>query len=221
MAIHLPTFITILIAHVANPANPQCNEVNDYHLRVSQWSVTVQAHLLVLHPQPRVQALLPVAILVDDDPDTHLPCLNELMDYTCNLFAVYATAYGQFTQALAGIPPPTLPALPAAVHHVPKTQLPDWYNGKSPALGCQFIRQCNNYATLHPFPDEGMQIRWTLQLLEGEAAQWRDEQLEELDLGFPLNHLAYWVDFLIEFRQCWMDPHEGEKALDRLQKGEI
>jgi len=66
-----------------------------------------------------------------------------------------------------------------------------------------------------------MQIRWTLQLLEGEAAQWRDEQLEKLDCGFPPNYLTYWADFLIEFCWCWMDPHEGEKALDRLQKGEI
>ena len=94
MAVHLPTFIPILIAHIANPANPQCDEVNNYCLRVSQWSVTTQAHLLVLHPQPRVQDPLPVAILVTDDPATHFPCLNELMDHACNLFAVYAMAYG-------------------------------------------------------------------------------------------------------------------------------
>jgi len=97
---------------------------------------------------------------------------------------------------------------------MPKTQLPDRYNGKSPALGHQFVHQCNNYAALHPFLDEESQIRWTLQMMEGEVAQWRDEQLEELDLGFPPNYLVYWAAFLIEFRRHWMDPHEGEKALD-------
>ena len=94
MAIHLPTFIPILVAHIANPADPQHDKVNDYHLRVSQWSVTMQAHLLVLHPQPRVQEPLPVAIVIADDLAIFQLRLNELMDYARNLFAVYATAYG-------------------------------------------------------------------------------------------------------------------------------
>ena len=58
--------------------------------------------------------------------------------------------------------------------------------------------------------------------MAGDAAQWRDEKLDELAPGHPaVAHMTDWPNFVAHFNERWTDPHEEEKQLDRIMKGAI
>ena len=111
--------------------------------------------------------------------------------------------------------PPQRPIRP------PKTKLPEVPLGKSPAAARHFIRQCTNYTSIWPFADPGQQIRWALQLLDGEAAPWRDKQLDLLDQVQELTGSSRRLGPFCRRVRCSVDRHEAEKALDKLMQGKI
>ena len=56
----------------------------------------------------------------------------------------------------------------------------------------------------------------------GDAAQWRNEKLDELAPGAPPPpHMNDWPDFVAHFNERWTDPHEEEKQLNRIMQGKI
>jgi hypothetical protein len=66
-------------------------------------------------------------------------------------------------------------------------------------------------------------LRWPkpgnpLQLVEGDASHWRDEQLIQYVLVSPPAHRMDRALFVIEFKARWTDAHEGEKALVKTLK---
>ena len=69
--------------------------------------------------------------------------------------------------------------------------------------------------------DDEERIRWTLQLIEGEAAQWRDEMLSGFDAVILPQHCIDWDDFQREFRLRWEDPYEANKATIKLMGGTL
>ena len=69
--------------------------------------------------------------------------------------------------------------------------------------------------------DDEERIRWTLQLMEGEAAQWRDEMLSGFDAVIPPQHCIDRDDFQREFRLRWEDPYEANKATIKLMGGTL
>ena len=60
-----------------------------------------------------------------------------------------------------------------------------------------------------------------LQLMDGEATQWRDEMQDDFNQNPAMAHLNSVDDFIDEFKAQWMDPHEDKKALDQIMTGKI
>jgi len=72
-----------------------------------------------------------------------------------------------------------------------------------------------------PIRHEDQEICWTLQLMDGDASHWPDEQLVQYSLVPPPAHLTDWMLFVAEFKTWWNDPYKSEKALDRILKGRV
>ena len=167
-----------------------------------------------LNPQfamPVVTAMPPanasVAVRV-----THL---GELCTMVLTLFAAYATAYNTFVVQLAqGGPAPANVPLPQA--RPQKMKLPVEFTGKDSAAAQHFLKQCNNYINQQHMNDDEERVRWTLQLMEGDAAQWRDEILSGFDQAIPPQYCTDWDDFQAEFQLRWEDPYEANKATIKL-----
>ena len=64
-------------------------------------------------------------------------------------------------------------------------------------------------------------IRFTLQYMEGDANNWKKNQLNLLAQAQPPAHFALWNDFKTEFRLCFTDPQEREKAAALLLNGKV
>jgi len=61
-------------------------------------------------------------------------------------------------------------------------------------------------------------------MLEGDTAHWRDEMLDGYDVvspAAPPPHLIDWDDFVTVFEARWTDPHEADKAMDKIMRGLI
>ena len=146
--------------------------------------------------------------------------LGELRTMVLTLFAGYATAYNTFVlrlaqgrAALANIP------LPQPTPQ--KMKLPAEFTGKDAAMAQHFLKQCNNYINQQHMNDDEERICWTLQLMEGDAAQWRDEMLSGFDaVNIPL-YCIDWDQFQAEFRLCWEDPYKANKATIKLMGGTL
>ena len=69
--------------------------------------------------------------------------------------------------------------------------------------------------------DDEEKVRWALQLMEGEAAQWRDKMLNGFEELIPPAHCMDWDDFQCEFRACWEDPYKANKATIKLMGGTL
>jgi hypothetical protein len=67
----------------------------------------------------------------------------------------------------------------------PKTCWPDDYDSKSPLMGCQFLRHCENYARVSPFENEEIQIQWE-ELSDGVMNRFR--QLHKFCPQLTLSH---------------------------------
>ena len=220
MAVQLPNFLPMPIAIITDETDPDRNEIVAFRTAVEKWRSSVLANLTVLNPNYGKAPPLPNNPADNADAAARITHLQELRQVATALFPIYAAAYAQFAVALAaGNPPPTPP--PAPVPRPPKTKLPNVFTGKSSTAARQFLRQCTNYAVISPFADPEQQIRWVLQLLKGEAAPWRDQQLNMLKANPPPAHLLTWDAFCDEFEARWTDPHEAEKALDMIMNGTI
>ena len=208
------------VAQIVDEADPTGPEVIAFRALLDPWKTTVLANLSVFNPNHGFVTAFPNNPAAGADQAARVNRLAALRSYATSLFLIYAPAYALFGQAIAGGNAPQ-PAAHAHTPRPPKTKLPEVFLGKSPAAARHFIRQCTNYASICPFADPGQQIRWALQLLDGEAAPWRDEQLDLLDHIQVPAHLADWAPFVAEFDARWTDPHEAEKALDKIMQGKI
>ena len=223
MAFALPAFITVPVAVVADETTVTRAELTAYRTAIVAWDAGVRAQLLFLNPIHGFVLPLPAAPAVNLDQDERILYLATLRQYVGGLYPIYAAAYVAAANALIGAaaPPPPPPLPPAAVARPPKTQLPNQFHGKSPALARHFIQQCVNYIAIAPFPDPETEIRWALQLLDGDAAPWRDAQLAKYNLAAVPANLLDWDLFVDLFNTRWTDPHEAEKALDRIMNHTI
>jgi hypothetical protein len=126
----------------------------------------------------------------------------------------------QLIQALQAIVP-NLPAAaqPAAGAARIKMALPKEYTG-NPREAKRFLRNCKNYFTLNTMNAQ-QRVLFTLQLIEGDAAHWKNTALNELDQNPPPLWHNNWELFQGEFRSHFADPSEREKALEKLIHGKV
>jgi hypothetical protein len=103
----------------------------------------------------------------------------------------------------------------------PKLECPEFFEGKSATLARHFIHACQNYMVIAPFVDPQSEIRWVLQLMRGITEEWRDEMMDGYDLPQIPRFLLDWDEFVEEFYMRWVDPHEGEKARQRILTQQI
>jgi len=226
MAFALPTLAIPPIAHITTPIDPDWQELNQFRGAVETWMNTTLTHLAVYNPNHGWNLALPPVNVHNSTQPNQVQRLGELHDINITLFPIYAQAYAQVAAAIMGgaAAPQVNPAQPPAQPRPPKVKLPEGFNGKSAAKAQHFIRECENYAQITPFIDAVTQIRWALQMLEGDTAHWRDEMLDGYDVvapAAPPPHLIDWDDFMMVFEARWMDPHEADKALDKIMRGLI
>ena len=220
MAFQLPTFQIPPAVIIADPDDPTRAEIVAYRTQVTQWNTNVLTQLAVCNPNHGYAVPYPNDPPVNADQAARVARLQEIRQYVNGLFPIYGAGYAALAQAIAAGNQPG-PAVAAPPPRPPKTALPEKFIGKSAAAARHFLRQCENYASICPFSSPAQEIRWILQLMEGDARHWRDEQLTQCRLVPPPVHLTDRVQFEAEFRARWMDPYESEKALDRIIKGEI
>ncbi len=219
MTAQLPDFLPLPQAVIADEANPTVAEITAFRTRLDPWRTTVLANLTVLNPNHGFNLAFPKNPAAVANRAARITRLQDLRTYGLTLYPLYAAAYATFANALAAgnIPaqPPALALLP------PKTALPEKFLGKSATAARHFLQQCENYAAICPFASPGQEIRWMLQLMEGDASHWRAEQLSQYARVPPPAHLMDRAMFEAEFKARWADPYEGEKALDKILKGQI
>jgi hypothetical protein len=208
------------VAVIAHKDNPTCAEIATFRTAVEAWLTTALGQLIFMNPNHGFNRALPNVPHNNATQQTHLDRLNELRTYVSILFPIYTHAYATIARAMAaGNQPPPVP--PALCPRPPKTKLPDYFSRKSQALARHFIRQCINFITINDFPDPETEVWWALQLMEGEAAHWRDEQLQKYNRVIVPAYLHDWDLFIAHFNDRWTDPHEGEKAMDRIMNKNI
>ena len=220
--IPVPPFALLPVATITDEADPDRAEIVTFRGQASAFAGAVLPLWGVMNPgQPQPGGALPNNPAVGADAAARVARMVELRAYVQNIFNAYAPAHAAFTAALAAAaapaPPPAAPA-----PRPPKMKTPELFTGKSTTEARHFVRQCRNYLAVQNMPDPETEIRWMLGLLTGEAAQWRDEKLDEMTAAQPLPvHMADWDDFANHFEARWTDPHEEEKQLDRIMKGAI
>lgn len=88
--------------------------------------------------------------------------------------------------------------------------LPSRFNGK-PQNANTFIAECTNYFILNPMTEE-QRIRFSFQLMEEGAENWKIQQLQLLNQPIPPAHFATWQTFVAEFQLKFVDTLERKKA---------
>jgi len=220
MAFQLPNFLVLPAITITNENDPDHGEMNVARTDIATWNTQVLAQLMFLNPNHGYAGVLPANTAHNAGAPIKVARLAEFRTYMHGLFPIYALAYTTAAAALVAGAAPPAPA-PAPRVRPPKTQLPTEFNGKSPTAARHFIQQCVNYIAITPFPDPETEIRWALQLLTGDAAPWRDEMLSGYQaVPVPAN-LNDWDDFVTAFRAWFMDPHEADKAMDRLMSHSV
>jgi len=108
-------------------------------------------------------------------------------------------------------PPPAQPRYKAA--------LPTKYTGViSESRG--FLNKCENYFVLNPMNNE-QRIRFTLQLMEGDADHWAATALDAFQQPQPPNWTLNWVLFKTHFNRRFADAQEQERAHQLLLNGKL
>ena len=194
-------------------------ELQVFHTAVNTWHNQIDRQMGFLNPQfamPTVPAMAPA----NAGAAVQVVRLAELRTLVLTLFAGYAMAYNTFVIRLAqgGAAPANIP-LPQA--RPQKMKLPAEFTGKDAASARHFLKQCNNYINQQHMNDDEENIHWTLQLMEGNAAQWRDEILSGFDAAVPPQYCIDWDQFQAEFRLRWEDPYEANKATIKLMGGTL
>ena len=219
MAFNLPPLLNMPVAVITDEAVVERAELHVYHTAVNTWHNQIDRQMGFLNPQYAMLAV-PVMPPVNAGVAVRVVRLAELHTMVLNLFAGYAMAYNAFVVRLAqGQAAPANIPLPQP--RPQKMKLPAEFTGKDSAAAHHFLKQCNNYINQQNMNDDEERIRWTLQLIEGEAAQWRDEMLSGFDAALPPQHCINWDDFQREFRLQWEDPYEANKATIKLMGGTL
>ena len=220
MAFNIPPFLNMPVAVITDEAVVDRAELQVFYNAVNTWRNTIDRQMGFLNPQyamPVLAAMCPANASVA----VHIIRLGELRTLVLTLFAGYATAYNAFVVQLAqgGQPAPANVPLPQA--RPQKMKLPTEFTGKDAAAARHFLKQCNNYINQQHMNDDEERVRWTLQLMEGDAAQWRDEILSGFDMRNVPTYCIDWDDFQAEFRLRWEDPYEANKATIKLMGGTL
>jgi hypothetical protein len=221
MAFQFPPFHLAPVAVITDEDDPDRAEIINFHTAVEAWRNHVVATMTLLNPTWGGAPALPAE--PGHTAVMRTTRLAELRDVVKEIMPHYAAAYGTFANAFAaGAAPQAPPLAPApAVTRPPKTPAPERFTGKSSADTCHFLQQCENDADICPFASARQEIRRILNLVEGDARPWRDEQLKMYARVPPPAHLTDRALFDAEFKARWTDPHEGERALDRILRGNI
>ena len=215
----LPPTLNMPVNPITNALDPDRDELNAYLADSTTFRQDCLAQLTIYQPAHGFNTALPANTAANAGQALRVQRALELQVHNLTLHAVYTPARNNFAAALSAAA--AAPAAQPRAPRPPKTKLPTTFTGKSSNTARHFIRECTNYAVISPFADAEQQIRWALQLLDGEAAVWRDETLDEFEhLNVPA-HLTTWDDFVEHFNARWLDPHEDEKALDRIMSGQI
>jgi len=216
MAFQLPGFLNPPALVFTDEADPTLAELQVANTDIGTWTTQVRNQLAFLNPHHGHTTALAAVPPHNAGVDVRAARLLDYRNQMNRLFHIYAAAYANAATALMqGLVPAPAPA-PAPRVRPPKTQLPTTFLGKSPTAAHHFIQQCVNYIVITPFPDPETEMRWALQLLEGDMAAWRDEMLSGYQaVPVPAN-LNDWDDFVMVFQAQFMDPHKANKAMDRL-----
>jgi len=215
MAFQLPSFLNPPALVITDEADPDRAELQVMSNDIGTWTTQVRNQLAFLNPTHGHTAALAGVPPQNAGTDVRVARLLDWRNHMNGLFHIYAAAYAHAaTTLMQGLVPPVAPPAPRV--QPPKTQLPTTFNGKSPTAARHFIQQCVNYIAITLFPDPETEIRWALQLLEGDAAAWQDEMLSGYQANPIPNNLNDWDDFVTAFQARFMDPHEADKAMDRL-----
>ena len=206
------------VAVITDEAVVDRAEFQVYHNAVNTWRNTIDRQMGFIHPQfamPVVPAMPPV----NASQAVRVTRLGELHAIVLNLFVAYATAYNTFVVQLAQRGGPAPANIPLPQPRPQKMKLPTEFTGKDTAAARHFLKQCNNYINQQHMNNDEERIRWTLQLMEGDAAQWRDEMLSGFDAANIPLYCIDWDQFQAEFRLRWEDPYEANKATIKLMGG--
>ena len=82
------------------------------------------------------------------------------------------------------------------------------------------LDQCENYFAFQNLTDE-QQIRFTLQLMEGDAESWMRQQMQLMRRIARPPHIATWGAFVQEFSTRFVDAQERANAAASLYSGKI
>ena len=219
MAFNLPPLLNMPVSVITDEAVVERAELQVFHTAVNTWHNQIDRQMGFLNPQYAMLAV-PAMPPANAGAAVRIVRLAELRTMVLNLFTGYAMAYNTFVVRLAqGQAAPANIPLPQP--RPQKMKLPTEFTGKDSAAARHFLKQCNNYINQQNMNDDEERIRWMLQLIEGEAAQWRDEMLNGFDMAIPPQHCIDWDDFQREFRLRWEDPYEANKATIKLMGGTL
>jgi len=202
---------------------PAFNPVNPRHPTAQEWAqfqaavnvADVQLHMglamMSTNPQYYQHPALPMIYLdVPTTPTTRLEAAMRVNAHLDGLLLKLMVAELTAAAVQAAAPSfrlqqPTSTA-PARV----KAAVPARFNGE-PQNANAFIARCNNYFILCPMTEE-QQIRFSLQLMDGGAENWKLQQLQLLNRPIPPAHFATWKTFVAEFQLRFVDTQERKKA---------
>ena len=223
LQIPIPVFHQLPVPVYADVDESTVVEITAFRDAIVRFMAAVAPLLAIANPQHGLAAAPQAAPAAGAALAARIASANALELFSQHYFNVYATTYGQFVTVLAAqaVQPAALPAAPPAPRP-PKMKSPETFTGKTTTEARHFIRQCQNYLAIQNMPNAETEIRWALALMIGDAAQWRDEKLDELAPGAPAApHMNDWPNFVAHFNERWTDPHEEEKQLDRIMQGKI
>ena len=220
MAFQIPAFQPMPTLVVADANNPDCAEVQIYHTQVATWRIAIDRQLGFIAPQ-YVMPALPTMYPVNTSIPVRTACIREMQHSVTRTFTDYAVEYNNFAQQIAQAVGPQPTNIPLPQVRPQKMKLLAEFTRKDSAMAQHFLKQCNNYMNQQQMQDDKEKVRWALQLMEGEAAQWRDEMLNGFDELVQLLYCTDWDEFQQEYRLCWEDPYEANKATIKLMSGTL
>ena len=159
---------------------------------------------------------LPAALDMFTDKGTVLVYMLDLCAHLADIHYLYSQ--GDLTvmmceQSVMDVTRPTGPHL--------KATLPSTYDSTS-SKAHTFLMECQTFMHLNwsSFPADQVKILWVLQLCLDKAVNWKQIQMELLEMGVSVpNHLLDWDTFQKEFLLKWADLNVQDKAQAKFASG--